>query len=132
VTTPEQLNAAFAYFRSLGVRHGQAGDHAATVLQWASDTWAWANAPGPTEAEVAAARRSVACAEQAVAAANARELEVREQAARLVEVVAASLDRTDPLVAELDATLARWRGDPVVPTQRLTSPPSPRPRETSS
>lgn len=131
MTTPEEVNAAVAYFRSVGVCHGPAGDHAATILRWVGETWASVYTQRvDTEADLEEARRRVEHAEQAAARAAAAEVAVREQSARIVEAVAASLDRIDPLAAELDATLSRWRDDPVPAAAPLVPRPSPRPRET--
>jgi hypothetical protein len=102
---PEALAAAFAHFDSRGVLHGDAEfNHAATMRTWASDVWAYV---GEKEAEVEAARRSVARADT------------------VVRAVQAALDATDPDQPEALRKFARAVGGLL----ELTPRPSPTPRK---
>jgi hypothetical protein len=126
---PEALAAAFAHFDSRGVLHGDAEfNHAATMRLWAADVWAWV---GEKEAEIEAARRSVARAERVVGSTKAA---ARAHTAQLRAAVAAAVDNVDPdrpdalitLLHALNDILAQPDADsPAAPLKQL---PTPRPR----
>lgn len=81
--TADELDAALTYFRSRGVIHGdEAATHAATMQRWHAEVWWWIR---DTEAEVAAARRSVARADAVKAAVQ----DAVDGAGSLTDVVAA-------------------------------------------